>query len=150
MTLTTKLIQTTLLTLLLLSFSSFTWAKDSISVNNAWVADAPPNSAMHAGYFTIKNSGNEEVELLTVSSPKFKKIEIHQTQVINNIARMVEQDGLPIFENETTKFAPGGLHLMMMEPKGAMKIGDKIELTLKFENNVTKKVTAIVKKRVSK
>ncbi len=146
----TKTISNFVLTMILVSLSSFTFAKDSITVNKAWVADAPPNSTMYAGYLTIKNSGSEEVELLTVSSPKFKKIEIHQTQIIRNIARMVEQDGLPIFENETTTFAPGGLHLMMIGPKSNMKIGDKIELTLKFENNLSKTVTAEVQKRVSK
>ncbi len=147
---TTKTFSKLLTTSLLICWSTVLWAKDPITVNNAWVADAPPNSAMYAGYLTIKNGGNEVVELLTVSSPKFKKIEIHETQVIHNIARMVEQDGLPIFEKETTVFAPGGLHLMMMGPKSSMKLGDKIQLTLKFENNITKTVTAKVQKRVSK
>jgi copper(I)-binding protein len=146
----TKIVPTIILTMLLTTLPSLSWAKDSITVNKAWVADAPPNSTMYAGYLTIKNSGSEAVELLAVSSPKFKKIEIHQTQIIRNIARMVEQDGLPIFENETTTFAPGGLHLMMIGPKNKMNVGDKIELTLKFENNLTKTVTAKVQKRVSK
>ncbi|MFV1985263.1 MAG: copper chaperone PCu(A)C [Thiohalomonadales bacterium] len=150
MILTTRTIPSILLTTLIFCLASISWAKDSITVSDAWVADAPPNSTTYAGYLTIKNSGAEAVELLTVSSPKFKKVEIHQTQVIKNIARMVEQDGLPIFEKETTKFAPGGLHLMMIEPKGALKLGDKIEITLKFENKLTKTVTAIVKKRTSK
>ena len=150
MILTKRSFTNILLTLLLFSLSSFSWAKDSITLTDAWVADAPPNSPTYAGYLTIKNSSNESVDLLTVSSPKFKKIEIHQTTVINNIARMVEQDGLPIFEKETTKFAPGGLHLMMIGPKSKMKIGDKIELNLKFENNLTKSITAIVQKRKSK
>jgi len=150
MFISTKTIQTLLFALLFISLTTLTWAKDTIFVSNAWVADAPPTSKMFAGYFTIKNTGVESVDLESVTSPKFKTIEIHQTQIINNIARMVEQDGLPIFEQETTKFAPGGLHLMMMGPKSKIKLGDKIKLTLKFDNKLTKTVTATVRKRISK
>jgi len=149
MTLNSKTIHTILLTTILATLASVSWAKDSITVSNAWIADAPPSSKMHAGYFTIKNSAKDEIELESVSSPKFKTIEIHQTQVINKIARMVEQDGLPIGGKETTTFAPGGLHLMMMGATGPLKLGDKIKITLKFENHPTKTITAIVRKRVS-
>jgi len=147
MHLTSKTFLPILTMTLLLSLSTFSWAKDTITLKSAWIADAPPNSSMHAGYLSIKNSGDDSIDLLTVSSPKFQTIEIHQTTVINNIARMVEQDGLPIFEKETTVFSPGGLHLMMMKPKGKIKLGDKIKLTLKFENNLTKTIIAVVQKR---
>ncbi len=144
-----KSISNILITVILLSISTYSSAKDFITLSNAWVADAPPNSKMYAGYLSIKNNSNHAIKLVTVSSPMFKKIEIHKTQISNNVVRMMQQDGLTINKKETVKFAPGDLHLMMMQPKSTIKLGAKITLTLKFKNNVVKSITANVKKRIS-
>jgi copper(I)-binding protein len=135
---------------LLLNIATNTWAQESITLKNAWIADAPPTSTMFAGYLTIKNNSEKTVKLLTVSSPQFKLIEVHKTEIINNIARMIEQDQLPITNHQSVEFAPGGLHLMMMGPQTPIKLNDKIKLTLTFENNITTSITAKVQKRIIK
>ncbi|VAW98902.1 hypothetical protein MNBD_GAMMA22-1359 [hydrothermal vent metagenome] len=149
MTITSNLILKTLLTTILLSSVTNSWAKDLITLSDAWVADAPPNSKMYAGYLSIKNHSDKTFELITVSSPMFKKIEIHKTQIINNIARMIEQNGLTINKKSATLFTSGDLHLMMIEPKSTIKLGNKITLTFKFKNTLVKSITATVKKRIS-
>ena len=42
--------------------------------------------------------------------------------------------GLPIEPGKTVKLAPGGYHLMLMDLKTPLKQGDKVPLTLEFED----------------
>ncbi len=149
MPLYSKSISSILITIILLSIATHSSATELITLSHAWIADAPPNSTMYAGYISIKNNSNNAIELVAVSSPMFKNIEIHKTQITNNIARMIQQDGLTINKKQTMVFAPGGLHLMMIKPKSAIKLGGTVILTLKFKNNVVKSITANVKKRIS-
>jgi copper(I)-binding protein len=50
------------------------------------------------------------------------------------------ENGLAIAPGKTVKFAPGGLHLMMIDLKNPLKQGDKVAVTLEFEK--AGKVTA--------
>ncbi len=146
----TKIINLSLSALLLLSLSTLSYAQESITITNAWIADAPPNSTMYAGYLTIKNNNNNAIKLLTVTSPQFQNIEIHKSQIINNIAKMIKQHGLFIEANSKAQFSPGGLHLMMLVPKNTLQLDNKINLVLQFQNNITVSVIAKVQKRLSK
>ena len=38
-----------------------------------------------------------------------------------------------LFRSDTTKLAPGGLHVMLFDVKQQAKVGDKFPLVLKFE-----------------
>ncbi len=146
----TKIIHSNLGAVLFLMLATQSYANDSITVTNAWVADGPPGSTMYAGYLTIKNNYSNNIKLLTVTSSKFQNIEIHESQIVNHMAKMVRQNGLTIKANSTIQFAPGGLHLMMILPKDAIQLDNKINLVLQFQHNITVSVIAKVQKRLSK
>jgi copper(I)-binding protein len=44
-----------------------------------------------------------------------------------------------------TALQPGGLHIMMIDLKGPLKEGDKVAITLNFEDGSSKKIEAPVK-----
>jgi hypothetical protein len=69
-----------------------------------------------------------------------------------DMARMRQVESLAIPSNGTVKAEPGGLHLMLMDLKQTLEVGQRIPVTLSFERAGNIKVTAVVEdatKRVS-
>lgn len=72
---------------------------------------------MTAGYFVLENRGNETIRVTAVSSPQFGRIEMHETVVENDVARMRPLEEIVIAPGERVVFEPGGMHLMLFEPR---------------------------------
>lgn len=130
---------------LLLAANSYA-AGGHMMIHDAWVREAPPNAKMLAGYFDIMNHSDKDTALVSATSDSFEKIELHKTEMDAGVAKMKKQDSVNIAAGKTVKFEPGGLHLMLINPKQAIKAGNKVELTLSFSNGDSMKVTAEVKK----
>ncbi len=117
----------TILVLFCLAASAFAAAQ--VGVSNAWIPQAPPGSSMLAGYLTIKNAGDSPVSILAAQSDRFRAVSVHQTVIENGVARMRELNSLEIAPGQEVKFAPGGMHLMLMQPRKDISPGDRIEIT---------------------
>jgi copper(I)-binding protein len=131
--------------LLLTSATSFAGG-GHMMIHDAWVREAPPNAKMMAGYFSMMNHSGETRKLVGASSKQFKKVEIHKTINEGGVAKMKAQSSVEISTGATVDFKPGGLHLMLMNPKQPLKAGDKVELMLNFNDGEKVAVTAEVKK----
>jgi hypothetical protein len=115
--------------------SSLALAEDAtIHVRDAWIREAPPNAKVLAAYFTIENHAPWADALTGVTSAGFGKIEIHRTEIKDGVARMLPQPELTLPSHETVKLEPNGLHLMLMEPKSAVRAGDRMTLQLTFKS----------------
>ncbi len=117
------------LVVLIASFEAL--AEDNpLSILEPWIRAAPPGAMVLAGYMTLRNVGENEITIDKVSSPDFAMIEMHRTVVQNGMARMLPQDSLVIPAGGELRLQPGGLHLMMMQPRRALRAGDAIKLLL--------------------
>jgi periplasmic copper chaperone A len=105
------------------------FAAARIGVSNAWIPQAPPGVDMLAGYLTLKNTGDTAVNVLAAQSDRFRTVTLHQTVIENGVSRMRELHLLELAPGQEVKFAPGGLHLMLMQPRSAVAPGDRIEIT---------------------
>jgi periplasmic copper chaperone A len=105
------------------------FAAAQIGVSNAWIPQAPPGVDMLAGYLTLKNSGDSPVNVLAAQSDRFRTVTLHQTVIENGVSRMRELHLFEIAPGQEVKFAPGGLHLMLMQPRSPIAPGDRIEIT---------------------
>ena len=119
---------TTLFVLLCLAPAAF--AGGQLDVSNAWIPQAPPGASALAGYLTLKNKGDEPVSILAAQSDRFRTVSVHQTVIENGVARMRELNSLEIAPGKEVKFAPGGMHLMLMQPSSEAAPGERIEITL--------------------
>ena len=117
-----------------------------LMVMDPWVREAPPNAKMLAGYFTIMNHSGKSAEIVGASSDKFEKVELHKSVQEGGVAKMVAQPSVEVGKHATVKFQPGGLHLMLINPKAPLKAGDKVDITLKLKKGEDLKMTAVVKK----
>ena len=124
-----KLRRFIVLVLLLASIEAFA-EEHSIAVIEPWIRAAPPGAMVNAGYMTLRNTGQSDIIIDKVTSPEFAMIEMHRTVVQNGLARMLPQDRLVVPAGGELKLRPGGLHLMMMQPKRELREGDAVKLTL--------------------
>lgn len=117
-----------------------------MAVHEPWVREAPPNAEMLAAYMHLENATDREMVLVGASSPEFAKVEIHNSVIENGIAKMIPQPELVIAAKKDVMLAPGGLHIMLINPKQPLKAGDKVNLTLNFKDGTTQAVQAEVKR----
>ena len=118
----------------------------SIVVEGAWAraADARPAGdsapsqapAMSAVYLTLRNEGTASDRLVAVETDVAKAAELHQTQVVDGVARMVPvTNGLTVEPGQRVELAPGGYHIMLMGLRRSLRPGDAFTLTLVFEQS---------------
>jgi copper(I)-binding protein len=114
---------------------------DPLQVNEAWIREAPPNAMALAGYLTVNNSGTEDRQLVAVSSVDFKRVELHRSELVDGVARMIPQDRMPIPAAGRLELKPGDYHLMLMHPRRSLKVGDQVNAILSFDNE--RQLTAV-------
>ncbi len=126
--------------------TGLSFAQSKVVVEDAWVGEVPPSSPVAAAYMTIKNEGNADDKLLSVTSSISGSSMIHQTVIDEqSVAKMEMVDALVIPAGKSVVLKPGGTHVMLMDLKEPVTGKEKIELDLKFENAGDIKVEAPVK-----
>ncbi len=103
-------------------------AATRLGVFDAWIRAAPPGASMVAGYATLKNTSDEPLVILTVQSDAYRIASLHQTVVEEGVSKMRELHRLKIAPGETIQLAPGGMHLMLMQPRRDIAVGEKVEV----------------------
>lgn len=98
------------------------------TVRDAWIRLSPGNMDMLAGYARIDNTCAAPVEIVSASSPAFADASLHETHIENGISRMRALGALPVAPHASVAFAPGGLHLMLMQPTMSLKPGDRVSI----------------------
>ena len=95
---------------------------------------------------TIVNDSAKPITITGVSSPAFRMIEMHRTQIQDGIARMVEQQQLKIDASDRLVLEPGSYHLMLMMPGKVPQEDERVELTLEFADGQNRTISAIVRR----
>ncbi|MGI5308502.1 copper chaperone PCu(A)C [Rheinheimera sp. WS51] len=120
--------------LVLLSPALFANPATIIDVLDAQVRQPMVGRTVTAGYFTLQNKSADDLSLVSVSSDAFERIELHQHSHRNGVMRMEQVDAITVEAASSVTLKPGGLHLMLFEPKTDLVIGEVIILTLTFSN----------------
>ncbi len=121
-----------LITLLLLCISALAQAQLP-EVKDYWLQAAPPNATVMAAYGTLNNTLDRDIILVDAYSPAFAMTMIHQSIVVDGVAKMIHQDELVIKPNDKLTFKPGSYHIMLMQPKFKINKGDEIKINLIYK-----------------
>jgi copper(I)-binding protein len=70
---------------------------------------------------------------------------LHKSESRNGVGTMDDVASIEIPAGGTLKFAPGGYHLMCMDPTAAMKPGAGVTVTLKFADGTKTSASFAVK-----
>lgn len=120
-----------LLTASLLSIALAGPALAQVTVSEPWVR-ATVASQTASGAF-MKLSPSADTRLIEVRSPVAGVVEIHEMALENNVMRMRATRGLDLKAGKPVELKPGGYHVMLMELKGPLNVGDTVPITLVFE-----------------
>lgn len=105
-----------------------------ISVRNAWVRTILPTQSVTAGYLTLVNGSGRDDRLLSVETPAFETVELHEMRIDDRgVMRMRKTGPLDIAAGDSLVMKRGGYHLMLIGPEYAIAAGNDIPLTLVFE-----------------
>lgn len=125
-------------------------AQATPQISNATVRLPLPGKTVSAGYFSINNSSNGTVKLLSATSPQFDLIELHNHINVDGMLRMVKVEDFEIAPHTSIHLQPGGYHLMLFRPKAPLTPTTEIDIRLKWsdgsETLVRPTITEIPKK----
>jgi copper(I)-binding protein len=121
-----------LASVLLLLLSSPSFAEDGIIITDAWVRASLPGQQVGAAYLTIESK--TDARITHASSSVSNSVEIHTMQVNNGVMQMRALTDFPLEAGKSTKFAPGGLHLMLIGLKDPLVEGAQVEISLNIES----------------
>jgi hypothetical protein len=103
----------------------------NMTVAGGWFR-ALPAKLPAGGYFTLHNGGAMPVSLIGAASPACGSLMLHKSMTMNGMASMESIESIPVPPGTDVTFAPGGYHLMCMQPTPAMKPGASVPVTLQF------------------
>lgn len=116
-----------------------------VTVNDQWVKAA--DTGMTAVFGTLKNSGKDEVTVVSATSPAAARVELHEVvnQPGGGTTMQPKEGGFSIPAGGSHALAPGADHLMLMDLKAPLPVGSDVEVTLSFKDGSTLPFTAQVR-----
>ncbi len=114
-------------------FSVASVAQAEVSIADAWVRAVPPVSKTSAAYFTLTNTGEQQLVLNGASADFSGSAELHDMSMHEGRRSMRHIDRLPLAPGESVTFGSGGLHVMLFALKRVPVQGETVEVCLSFE-----------------
>lgn len=100
---------------------------------------------MGAVYLRIVNSGDAADRLVAVETPIADVAETHESVEEDGVMRMVAHpQGFEIPAGGSVDLAPGGKHVMLIDPRSLAEGEETVPLTLRFESSEAIEVAAPV------
>jgi periplasmic copper chaperone A len=112
-----------------------------LEIEEAWTSGTPAVSGNHIAYLTIVNEAYHAEYLYRASSPVAARVELHRTLRGAEMAA-VNRFEIPLDDRLDMKRA--GYHLMLIGVKRALEPGEKIPITLTFDDGRIQKTSLTV------
>ncbi len=107
--------------------------EEKSDVGHGHGSEMATSGVITGGYVTITNTGTSADTLVGVQVDHVNSVELHQTIVENDVARMEPMtNGIEIPAGATVALAPGGLHMMLMGVEETLAMGETLSMTLVF------------------
>jgi copper(I)-binding protein len=110
-------------------------AQAAMEITAGWTRQTVPGATAAVGYFVVKNTGARKRELLKITSPLSSGITLHQSSVdAQGVSRMWPIGKLEVEPGQTVTFAPNGKHLMLAGLTQPLRVGQRVAVTLVFQD----------------
>ncbi len=83
---------------------------------------------MLAGFGRIENDCAKPLSVVGASSPAFEDVSLHETSIADGISRMRAVPELRIAPGSSAVLEPGGMHLMLVQPRAPLEAGSMVEI----------------------
>lgn len=118
---------------------------DYITAENPFAREVPPGAPASASFMTLKNSSDTDINVIQADSAVAEFVELHTHTNDDGVMRMRKIEQITVPANGSTELKPGGLHIMLIEPHEPLKMGDTVNVTLKFADGSSKEISMPVK-----
>jgi copper(I)-binding protein len=98
-----------------------------------------------AVYVTLSNTASQPDALIAASSEAARTAELHETTQAGGVMKMRPAKSIPVPAGGKVELKPGGYHIMLLDLKHDLKAGEKIPVTLKFEQGGEVRIEAAVR-----
>lgn len=115
-------------------------------IRDGWVRLPPMAMPMMAGFGRIENQCAAPITIVGVSSPAFADTSLHETRVVAGVSRMRALPELRVAPDSVATLKPGGMHLMLMQPRAPLKAGSKVVVEFALEDGGTLRGEFVVRK----
>ncbi|WP_379921375.1 copper chaperone PCu(A)C [Erythrobacter sp. R86502] len=120
-------------------------ATEGLAVRNARVVLAPVAGNPAAVYFDLSYSGDASAVLTDVAVEGAGMTMIHDYAENAGKMQMIMADDVTIVPGTPVIFAPGGLHVMAMQPAATLQAGSSANVTFTLSDGTRTVVTAPVR-----
>ena len=94
-------------------------ATGAVDARGAWTRAVPVGAPTAVGHLIQRNTGAAPDRPVAFPSPAAERVEVHEAYFEGDIARMRPvTGGVAMPAGGTVRFAPGGLHPMLIRPRG--------------------------------
>ena len=105
-----------------------------LTIEGYWVKAMLPGQPVAGGFLTLTNKGASDDKLVTATSAKSGRVELHEMLMKGDVMEMrAIEGGIAIPAGATVELAPSGLHIMFFDVTETFKDGDVVPVTLTFE-----------------
>lgn len=120
-------------------------AKAKITLKDGW-AKAAPDAGMSGAFGIVMNPTDKPVRLVGAASPVAGMVQIHE-MVMKDGAMVMQEvvDGLVVPAKGSLVLKPGGNHLMFMNLKKPIKVGQVVPVSLLTEDGTRLTVKVLAK-----
>ena len=103
-----------------------------VEVKDPWVRATVPHQQASGAFMRLESA--KDTRLVEVRSPVAGAAEIHESTMKDNVMRMQKVPAVPVPAGRGAELKPGGYHVMLLRLKQQLKEGERVPLTLVFED----------------
>lgn len=119
-----------------------------VEIDHPWCAASPKGAVTGACYMTVRNLGTTPIRIVGVDIAVCNQTELHETEIGDGIMKMRPLPrGVEIPAKTSVDFHAHGYHLMLLDLKSSLELGQAIEGSLRFESGGSKKIEFRVETR---
>lgn len=121
--------------------------QSTLVIADAWALPSPRGAKVAAGFFTVANGGTDTDRLLSATSPRAARIELHEIVRDGGVVKMRPlAAGIDVPSGGSVTLKEDGTHVMFLDVDTPFAEGETIPVALTFEKAGTIEVTMRVKK----
>ncbi len=123
------------------------YAAGDLIVGHPWSRPTAAGMSTGVAYLSITNNGVGEDALVSATTPAATRVEFHQTQLADGLARMRQLREVVIAAGHTVKVEPNGIHIMLVGLRAPLENGKRVPLELTFRVAGTVHVEVTIESR---
>lgn len=120
----------------------------NIEVSDAYFKATPPNAKNSAAFMKIKNNSNQDIALIGGTNNLSEFTEFHTHVKEDGMMKMIKVEKIIVPAKGSAELKPGDLHVMLIGLKNPVKVGDKVNLTLDFDNGEKIELKNLIAKEI--